>query len=229
MNRPAAIRLGAVALALCLLAGGAGRAAAFDFGQPLRVIKYILGKKPSGPDGAPSRATVHDLKRPLPAPGTAAAGKKPAAPAAPQAGPVAAGTAPAEAVPPADGESGTNDVLDDVLLTPEPYYYQTLGRRDPFQSLVGEEYMADHPGEDLQPEEIFVRGILWGDRDRFALVETASGTNTIVRQGDRIGPYSVTQIDRDAIVVYTSLYGIGKTVRIPMAEGKGNKNGRGQR
>jgi hypothetical protein len=74
-----------------------------------------------------------------------------------------------------------------------------------------------------------VRGILWGENDRFALVETSDGRSLILREGDRFGPYEVTRVDPDGIVVYTSEFGVSRTMRLPLAEWKGSENGRGER
>ncbi len=131
----------------------------------------------------------------------------------------AGGGAPADSV-----DAG---LLDEVLLTPEPYYYQSMGRRDPFQSLVGESEDALDPGEELLPRDISISGILWGEKDRFAMVETKLGTNHILREGDRLGRMRVTQIHPDAVTVHASEYGVGKTVRLPLTEWKGKANARG--
>ncbi len=118
-------------------------------------------------------------------------------------------------------------LLDEVLLTPEPYYYQNMGRRDPFQSLVGDSEHALDPQEEFLPRDVAITGILWGERDRFAMVETKLGTNHILRVGDRLGRMRVTQIHPDAVTVYASEYGVGKTVRLPLTEWKGKANARG--
>ena len=40
------------------------------------------------------------------------------------------------ALPGADSLDVATGILDQILLTPDPYYYVSLGRRDPFVSLV---------------------------------------------------------------------------------------------
>lgn len=143
---------------------------------------------------------------------------------------------PGEAVPGGEGEatdavaSDTTGVgtglLDEILLSPEPYYYEGLGRRDPFVSLVAEE---DAQSEDqLGATTILVVGILWGDRDKFALVETPDGTSAILREGDSFRNATVTQINKDGIVLYLDNYGIGRTITVPLSEGKGSNHGFGR-
>ena len=70
--------------------------------------------------------------------------------------------------------------------------------------------------------------ILWAENDRFALVETSTGQSCILREGDTLGPYSVTRVEPNAITVYTSEYGVGRTVRLPLTQGKGSKHERGE-
>lgn len=117
-------------------------------------------------------------------------------------------------------------MLDEILLSPDPYYYESLGRRDPFVSMVAErgEEDTDRVGKD----SITVVGILWGDHDKFALVETADGTSAILRQGDHFKNATVTRINPDGIVLYVDNYGIGQSIRVPLTEGKGSNNARGR-
>jgi len=113
-----------------------------------------------------------------------------------------------------------------VSLSPEPYYYESFGRRDPFVSLVSDFYVSEHADDQLTPEQFVVRGILWGDNDRFALIENSLGETQIVRAGDRCGRYRVTRIEPGAVVLYGERYGIGQTQRLALAGGKGNSDER---
>jgi hypothetical protein len=113
--------------------------------------------------------------------------------------------------------------VDEILLTPEPYVYQSIARRDPFVSLVGEEYLSEHAEEALTLSDYTVRGILWGERDRFALIEGVDGSSFILREGDHLGAYTISRIEPDAVLVYISEYGVGRTERLALTEGKGNR------
>ena len=124
----------------------------------------------------------------------------------------------------ADTQDVASGVLDEILLSPEPYYYESLGRRDPFVSMVPSEEDAD--SDYLDRESIAVVGILWGDRDKFALVETADGKSAILREGDTFRDATVTSIQRDGVVLFVNYYGIGRTLRIPLTEGKATQNAR---
>ena len=79
-----------------------------------------------------------------------------------------------------EGERGENqaeaplilhDEMDDLLITPEVYFYESLGRRDVFVSLVSEQYKEANRQATPGSGELTVVGILWGENDRFALVE----------------------------------------------------------
>ncbi|MCA9757027.1 MAG: hypothetical protein KDA27_14580 [Candidatus Eisenbacteria bacterium] len=126
----------------------------------------------------------------------------------------------------ADSSGVDTGLLDEILLSPEPYYYEGLGRRDPFISLVAD---ADENEQDqLGPDNIAVVGILWGDNDKFALVETSDGMSAILREGDNFRNATVTRINQDGIVLYLDNFGIGRSMTIPLSEGKGSNNGFGR-
>ncbi|MFN8546928.1 MAG: hypothetical protein U0527_02900 [Candidatus Eisenbacteria bacterium] len=112
-------------------------------------------------------------------------------------------------------------VLDEILLAPEPYYYESIGRRDPFVSLVSEGYLAEKSDEDRTgPEDLSVVGILWSESDRYALVETPEGKSLILREGDRYGPASVTRINPDGVTLYVSEFGVGRQIRLLVIDPK---------
>lgn len=113
------------------------------------------------------------------------------------------------------------ELMEEVLLSPEPYFYQSVGRRDPFESLVDEAYLAEHVEDNMSPSDLTVNGILWGENDRFALLETAAGRSLIVRDGDRVARFQVTRVEQDGVLLYWSEYGVGKTIRLSLADGKG--------
>lgn len=119
-------------------------------------------------------------------------------------------------------EGGASDA---VLLGPEPYYYESLGRRDPFVSLVTDDYLSSVSEEDrAMPDDLLVVGILWGEGDRFALVETPEGRSLILREGERFGAATVTRINPDGVVLYVNDYGVGRTIKIGVSDAKKRSN-----
>ncbi len=109
--------------------------------------------------------------------------------------------------------------LDDEILTPVAYFYQSLGRRDPFVELVSAGSGTDPTSGDPTSDQIFVVGILWAEHDRFALVETADGRSRILREGSRMGDGTVLQILPDRVIIHVTRYGTSKNVTLPLLQG----------
>ena len=193
-------------LVLVLLGGMAMEARALDLGAPGRMLDKLLGKKAAPADAKPTPGA----RQTIPA-RSGAESVEPGAPAA------------------AEADSSALDALDQILLSPEPYAYGDQVRRDPFVSLVGDDYLDGHPDDKTQLSDFAVRGILWGENDRFALVEDAQGASFILHEGDRLGRFSVTRIEPDGIAVYSTEYGVGRTERLLLKELKGNANARDNR
>jgi hypothetical protein len=104
------------------------------------------------------------------------------------------------------------------------YLYNTLGRRDPFQSLLEGEFVGDDVGGDAPPDVggIKVVGIVWGDVDRFAMVEDARGNSLVLRKGDKVMNGVVEELKRDGMVVNLTVDGQSESVTIPLTR-KGDK------
>jgi hypothetical protein len=104
------------------------------------------------------------------------------------------------------------------------YQYNALGRRDPFQSLVEGEWVGVDVGGDAPPDigGLSVVGIVWGDTDRFALVEDARGNSYVLRRGDKVMNGVVEALKRDAMIVNITADGQSQSVTIPLTR-KGEK------
>jgi len=114
----------------------------------------------------------------------------------------------------------SSEHLDDQVA----YRYNALGRRDPFQPLMGGEYVGADVGGDAPPDVggIKVVGIVWGDADQFALVEDARGDSHILRRGDKVMNGFVESLNREAMIVNLTLDGQSQLVRVPLTR-KGDK------
>lgn len=190
-------------LVFAFLGGASGEARSLELGAPGRMIDKLLGKK-AKPGTVPPEAGL----RPA-VPGRL--GVEAAEPGVPAAAPA---------------DSSALEALDQILLSPSPYLYSDQVRRDPFVSLVGDDYLEEHQEDTTNLSDFTVRGILWGEKDRFALVEDAEGASFILREGDRLGRFSVTRIEPGAVLVYSAEYGVGRTERLLLKELKGNGNER---
>jgi hypothetical protein len=111
------------------------------------------------------------------------------------------------------------DELDDLLLVPEPYYYESMGRRDLFVSLVSRDSREIETGGIPSSDELVVVGILWAENDRFALAEAADGTSMILREGSRVGDGTVLQVLPDRIVIHVTAFGTSHDVTLPLVQG----------
>ncbi len=121
----------------------------------------------------------------------------------------------------ASAASDSSQMMEDLLLTPESYYYESVGRRDLFESLVSDDYRDANPTQKPASAELTVVGILWGERDRFALVETAQGRSRVLREGDRLGDGTVVRVLPDRVIIHVTEYGGSRTVTLPLVEGGG--------
>jgi len=97
------------------------------------------------------------------------------------------------------------------------YHYNTLGRRDPFQPLVGGFVGAD-VGGNAPPDVggLTVVGIVWGAQDRFALVEDPRGNSLVLREGDKVMNGVVQRLSRTDMTVKLSADGQDYSVTIPL-------------
>jgi hypothetical protein len=104
------------------------------------------------------------------------------------------------------------------------YQYNTLGRRDPFQSMLEGEFVGLDVGGDAPPDVggLTVVGIVWGDADRFALCEDARGNSHILRKGDKVMNGVVEELKRDGVVVNLTVDNQSESVTIPLTR-KGEK------
>lgn len=106
------------------------------------------------------------------------------------------------------------------------YQYNALGRRDPFQPLIDGGYVGVDVGGSAPPDVggIKVVGIVWGESDKFALVEDARGNSLVLRPGDKVMNGVVSGLKRDALLVSITVDGLTESVAIPLTR-KGESNG----
>ncbi len=106
------------------------------------------------------------------------------------------------------------------------YQYNALGRRDPFQPLMGGSFVGDDVGGDAPADigGIKVVGIVWGSEDRFALCEDARGNSLVLRQGDKVMNGFVESLKRDKMIVNLSVDDQSQSVAIPLTRKGENSN-----
>jgi len=126
-----------------------------------------------------------------------------------------AGTASAEETPPAEpaGASPSQEARTRIeRIRANEFFYQSYGRDDPFKQLVNGEYEQASAQELVDVNSAKLVGVMWGEADRFALVEDGEGFGYILRVGDRVRNGRVVGIRKNALTARLTLYGISNTV-----------------
>jgi hypothetical protein len=104
------------------------------------------------------------------------------------------------------------------------YQYNALGRRDPFQPMIGGEFVGQDVGGDAPVDVggMKVVGIVWVTEDKFAMVEDGRGQSMVLMVGDKVMNGVVEGLRRDAVVVRITTDGQTQSVAIPLTR-KGDK------
>ena len=64
-------------------------------------------------------------------------------------------------------------------------------------------------------------GVMWGQEDRFALVENGEGFGYILRVGDRVRNGRVVSIRKNSLTARVTLYGITNKVVLKLEKAEG--------
>jgi hypothetical protein len=93
------------------------------------------------------------------------------------------------------------------------FFYQSNDREDPFKALVSGAYEASEGASELVDlASARLVGVMWGEEDRFALVEDGGGYGYILRVGDPVRNGTVVSIRTNAVTAQITLYGITNEV-----------------
>ena len=112
------------------------------------------------------------------------------------------------------------------LVNREVYVYKTVGRRDPFASLLEGEFetTVGHPLLDVSSMRLV--GVVWGKTDKFALIEDGRGHGHILRVGDPVINGYVVGLTENELLIRQSSYGESQTVTIQLQRKEGGSNAR---
>jgi hypothetical protein len=214
--------LGVLALVLVLTSPGVARAATPAASEKPAAAPAAKSTPAATPaKTAPAKATA---STPSPAkannsPAKAPAGPTTAArPARVTSAPNVAVAAKPSAVVPARNPKAAGVATVPSIEEQVTYQYNALGRRDPFQPMIGGGFVGEDVGGDA-PFDVGgmkVVGIVWGASDKFALVEDARGQSSVLRAGDKVMNGVVETLKRDAVVVNLTVDGQTETVTIPL-------------
>ena len=90
-------------------------------------------------------------------------------------------------------------------LRANEFFYQSYGKTDPFKVLVAGDYEQSMASDVVDMNSAKLVGVMWGQDDRFALVEDGDGFGYILRVGDRVRSGRIVSIRKDSL-----------TARIPL-------------
>jgi hypothetical protein len=106
----------------------------------------------------------------------------------------------------------------------EQYVYDSLNRRDPFASLVSGSFETEVGTPLLDVSSMKLVGIVWGAKDKFALVEDGHGHGFVLRVGDPVLNGYVAGLTKEELIVKQSSYGDAQTVTIQLQRKEGASN-----
>lgn len=100
-------------------------------------------------------------------------------------------------------------VVTDSLEFSRPWYeYQTMGKRDPFESLVPKQIEDQNKIKQLFPyESSTIMGVVHSEDDTYALVLDNAKKSYVLRIGDEIIGGQVTDITENAVFLHIVKYG----------------------
>ncbi|MCP4573150.1 MAG: hypothetical protein GY838_12405 [bacterium] len=131
-----------------------------------------------------------------------------------------AGVASAQDSDPAASSASPSQVTRERInqIRANEFFYRSHGRTDPFKALVSGEYEQATSAEVVDLNSARLVGVMWGQEDRFALVENGEGFGYILRVGDRVQNGRVVSIRKDSLTARITLYGITNRVVLKLEE-----------
>ena len=133
-----------------------------------------------------------------------------------------------EGAPPTEGtgadskpavEQATPD--DNLLMRRERYFYSSFARRDPFGSLVSGSFASTNAGDLLDIGELTLVGVVWGDDDKFAVVQDQRSHVHVLREGDRVVNGKIIKVTQTSLTAQHYFFGETANVTIKINQGEG--------
>ncbi len=106
-------------------------------------------------------------------------------------------------------------------LRSNEFFYQSYGKTDPFKVLVVGDYEQTSSSDVVDMNSAKLVGVMWGQDDRFALVEDGDGFGYILRVGDRVRNGRVVSIRKNSLTARITLYGITNKVLLKLEKTEG--------
>lgn len=106
-------------------------------------------------------------------------------------------------------------------LRANEFFYQSYGKTDPFKVLVAGDYQIASAADVVDINSAKLVGVMWGQDDRFALVEDGDGFGYILRIGDGVRNGRVVSIRKNSLTARVTLYGITNQVVLKLEKTEG--------
>ena len=106
-------------------------------------------------------------------------------------------------------------------LRANEFFYQSYGKDDPFRILVDGDFEQTSAADLVDMNSAQLVGVMWGQDDRFALVEDGEGFGYILRVGDRVRNGRVVSIRKNSLTARVTLYGITNKVVLKLEKTEG--------
>ena len=106
-------------------------------------------------------------------------------------------------------------------LRANEFFYQSYGKADPFGVLVAGDFEKSTASELVDMNSAHLVGVMWGQDDKFALVEDGEGFGYILRVGDRVRHGRVVSIRKNSLTARVTLYGITNKVVLKLEKTEG--------
>jgi len=135
------------------------------------------------------------------------------------------------AVPPAATGTGNDETTvlkapdgpgDELLISRDRYFYTSFSRRDPFASLLKGRFASTGENDLLDIGELALVGVVWGENDKFAVVQDKRDNVHTLRIGDRVVNGKVVEITQTSLTVQHYFFGETANVTIQIHEGEGS-------
>jgi hypothetical protein len=101
------------------------------------------------------------------------------------------------------------------------FFYQSYGKSDPYAVLVSGDFEKTTASELVDMNSAHLVGVMWGQDDKFALVEDGDGFGYILRVGDRVRHGRVVSIRKNSLTARVTLYGITNKVVLKLEKTEG--------
>ena len=131
----------------------------------------------------------------------------------------AGGSADKAATESATPSQGTRDRINAIRAN--EFFYQSFGKDDPFGALVSGDFEQTGAADVVDMNSAHLVGVVWGQDDKFALVEDGEGFGYILRVGDRVRNGRVVSIRKNSLTARVTLYGITSKVVLKLEKSEG--------